>query len=127
MSFRLTKSGVYSSKCDCKMSTNELLKIAREFLKALRPQDMEAFESSSYGDVLQDVNDIQSQRELTKTMINMKRIHPFLTGMASLEKVFVVINFQQVSSVMACVWGSIRFLLKVIGSPNFEPRDNENG
>jgi hypothetical protein len=79
------------------MSTNELLKIAREFLETLRPQDMEVFESSSYGDVLQDVNGIQSQRELTRTMINMKRIHPFLTGMAGLEKVFVAINFQQVS------------------------------
>lgn len=101
------------------MSTNELLKIAREFLETLRPQDMEVFESSSYGDVLQDVNGIQSQRELTRTMINMKRIHPFLTGMAALEKVFVAINFQQVSNVMACVWGSIRFLLQVIGSLNF--------
>lgn len=102
-----------------KMSTNELLKIAREFLETLRPQDKEFFESSGYGDVLQDVNDVQSQRELTKTMINMKRIQPFLTGMAGLENVFVAINFQQVSSVMACVWGSIRFLLKVIGSSNF--------
>lgn len=95
------------------MSTNELLKTAREFLKALRPQDKDLFESSSYDDVLQDVNEIQSQRELTKTMINMKRIHPFLMGMAGLEKVFVAIKFQQASEVMACVWGSIRFLLKV--------------
>lgn len=97
-----------------KMSTNELLKIARDFLETLRPQDKESFESSSYDSVLQDVNDIQSQRELTRTMINMKRIHPFLIGMAGLEKVFVAIDFQQVSSVMACVWGSIRYLLKVI-------------
>lgn len=95
------------------MSTNELLRIAREFRKTLRPQDKEAFESSSYNDVLQDVNDIQSQRELTKTMINMKRIQPFLIGMVNLEKILVAIKFQQVSDVMACVWGSIRFLLKV--------------
>lgn len=95
------------------MSTNELLKIAREFRKTLRPQDKETFETSSYNDVLQDVNDIQSQRELTKTMINMKRIQPFLIGMVNLEKILVAIKFQQVSDVMACVWGSIRFLLKV--------------
>lgn len=98
------------------MSTNELLKIAREFLGTLRPQDKEFFESSSYSDVLQDVNDVQSQRELTRTMINMKRIHPFLIGMASLENILAAINFSQASNVMACVWGSIRFLLKVNGS-----------
>ncbi|KAL7924427.1 hypothetical protein ACQKWADRAFT_268946 [Trichoderma austrokoningii] len=105
------------------MSTNELLKIAREFLTALRPQDKETFESCSYNDVLQDINDIQSQRELTKTMINMKRIHLFLTGMASLEKVLAAINFQQVSMVMACVWGSIRFLLK---TTNLTDREIDN-
>jgi hypothetical protein len=98
------------------MSTNGLLKIAREFLNTLRPQDVELFESSSYDDVLRDVNDIQSQRELTKTMINMKRIHPFLIDMANLENVLVAIEFQQASHVMACVWGSVRFLLKVTGS-----------
>lgn len=95
------------------MSTNELLKIAREFRKALRPQDKDAFESSSHDDVLRDVNDIQSQRVLTRTMINMKRMEPFLMGMMNLEKVLVAIKFQQASDVMACVWGSIRFLLKV--------------
>ncbi|UKZ66311.1 uncharacterized protein TrAtP1_007486 [Trichoderma atroviride] len=105
------------------MSTNDILKIAREFSTTLRPQDKEFFESSSYGHVLQDVNDVQSQRELTKTMINMKRIHPFLTGMASLEKVFIAINFPQVSNVMACVWGSIRFLLK---ATNLNDREIDN-
>lgn len=110
-----------------KMSTNELLTIAREFLKTLRPLDKETFESSSYDDVLKDVNDIQSQRELTKKMINMKRIHPFLIGMASLEKVLVAIKFQQTSDVMACIWGSIRFFLKVMGSPASCSRNGEQG
>ncbi|PON27159.1 hypothetical protein TGAM01_v204108 [Trichoderma gamsii] len=105
------------------MSTNELLKIAREFLGTLRPQDKEFFESSSYSDVLQDVNDVQSQRELTRTMINMKRIHPFLIGMASLENILAAINFSQASNVMACVWGSIRFLLK---ATNLNDREIDN-
>ncbi|KAL6904141.1 hypothetical protein GGI43DRAFT_421611 [Trichoderma evansii] len=105
------------------MSTNELLMVATEFRKALRPQDKDAFESSSYDDVLQDVNDIQSQRELTKTMINMKRIEPFLTGMINLEKVLVAIKFEEALDSMACVWGSIRFLLK---TTNLSDREIDN-
>jgi hypothetical protein len=96
------------------MSTNELLTMARNFVKDdLRLQDKELFELSSYEDALKDINDIQSQREATKKMMNMKRMHPFLIGMANLEKVLVAIKFQQAPKVMACVWGSIRFLLKV--------------
>lgn len=79
----------------------------------LKPQDREFFESSSYEDVQQDINVIQSQQEITKTMMNMKRIHPFLTGMAHLEKVLTTIRFQHTAKVMAYVWGPVRFLLKV--------------
>ncbi|KAI1422036.1 hypothetical protein F5Y12DRAFT_800163 [Xylaria sp. FL1777] len=96
------------------MDMDELLVLAERFgaWDLLKPQDKEFFESSSYEDVQQDINVIQSQQEITKTMMNMKRIHPFLTGMAHLEKVLTTIRFQHTAKVMAYVWGPIRFLLK---------------
>ncbi|KAH8802967.1 hypothetical protein F5884DRAFT_803827 [Xylogone sp. PMI_703] len=96
------------------MDMNELLILAEDFSTSdfLKPQDREFFESSSYEDVLQDLNTIQSQRHTTKTMMNMKRISSFLTGMAHLEKVLTVIKFQHTARVMSYVWGPVRYLLK---------------
>ena len=79
----------------------------------LKPQDKKLFESSSYEDVQQDLNVIQSQRVMTETMMNMKRLQPFLTCMAHLEKVLYTIRFQHTAKVMGYVWGPVRFLLKV--------------
>ena len=97
------------------MDMDELLVLAENFgtWDLLKSQDKELFESSRYADVQQDINVIQSQREITKTMMNMKRIHPFLTGMAHLEKVLATIRFQHTTKVMAYVWGPVRFFLKV--------------
>ncbi|RYO92418.1 hypothetical protein DL766_000388 [Monosporascus sp. MC13-8B] len=96
------------------MDMDELLMLAEKFetWDRLKPQDKDFFESSSYEDVQQDINVIQSHQEITKTMMNMKRIHPFLTGMAHLEKVLTTIRFQHTAKVMAYVWGPVRFLLK---------------
>ncbi|UKZ54067.1 hypothetical protein TrVGV298_007872 [Trichoderma virens] len=46
-------------------------------------------------------------------MMNMKRIHSFLTGMAHFENVLIKIEFQHVTKVMACVWGPLRYLLEL--------------
>lgn len=96
------------------MDADALLNILKKFAtEDLKSEDKEVFEVSSYELVLHDINDIQSRREQTKKLINMKRIHPFLSGMAQLEKVFGTIELQHGSKLMAHVWGSIRFLLKV--------------
>jgi hypothetical protein len=97
------------------MDLDELLVLAENFGKwdLLKPQDKDFFETSSYKDVLGDINAIQSQREITKTMMNMTRIRPFLNGMAHLEKALTTIRFQHTAKVMAYVWGPVRFLLKV--------------
>lgn len=102
------------------MDTNELLSIANKFLaEDIKPYEKELFQSSSYENVSEYIGSIQSIRESTKNMINMKRIHPFLTGMEHLEKVLVTIGFQHVAKVMACVWGPVRFLLEVIRTQYF--------
>jgi len=97
------------------MDMDELLVLAENFgtWDLLKSQDKELFDSSGYEDVQQDMNVIQSQREITMTMMNMKRLHPFLTGMAHLEKVLAAIRFQHTAKVMAYVWGPVRFFLKV--------------
>ncbi|UKZ79855.1 hypothetical protein TrVFT333_007618 [Trichoderma virens FT-333] len=94
------------------MDENELLPIIDKFLSDTNTSERELFQSSSYDDVLQDINTIQSIRESTKNMMNMKRIHSFLTGMAHFEKVLIKIEFQHVTKVMACVWGPLRYLLE---------------
>ncbi|KAH7110714.1 hypothetical protein EDB81DRAFT_831516 [Dactylonectria macrodidyma] len=96
------------------MDMDELLVLAEHFetWDLLKSQDKEFFASSSYENVHQDINVIQSQREITKTMMNMKRIQSFLAGMAHLEKVLAAIGFQHTAKVMAYVWGPVRFLLK---------------
>ena len=101
------------------MDMGELLALAENFetWDLLKSQDKEFFESSSYEAVQQDINAIQSQREITKTMMNMNRIHPFLAGMAHLEKVLATIRFQQTEKVMTYVWGPVRYLLKVHACP----------
>ncbi|KAK4043437.1 hypothetical protein C8A01DRAFT_43566 [Parachaetomium inaequale] len=97
------------------MDLDELLDLAETFetWDHLKFQDKELFESSSYEAVQQDLNVIQSQRQTTRTMMNMKRIHSFLTGMAHLEKVLAAIRFQHSAKAMAYVWGPVRFLLKL--------------
>ncbi|KAI0592764.1 hypothetical protein F4775DRAFT_580879 [Biscogniauxia sp. FL1348] len=107
------------------MGMDELLSLVEKFETwgILKPQDKEFFESSSYRDVQQDINTIQSQQEISKTMMNMKRIQPFLTGMAHFEKVLITIRFQHTAKVMAYVWGLVRFLLKTT-SPTERTFDN---
>lgn len=82
-------------------------------------EQKELFQSSSYDEVLQDINNIQSRRESTKNMMNMKRVELFLTGMEHFEKVMVKLKLDQqhVVKLMGCVWGPIRFLLKVYMNP----------
>jgi len=101
------------------MELDELLVLADDFRTwdHLKSQDKEFFESSTYEGVQQDLNVIQSQRQTTRTMMNMKRIHSFLTGMEHLEKVLSALRFQHPAKVMAYVWGPVRFLLKVRACP----------
>ncbi|KAH6632300.1 hypothetical protein F5144DRAFT_603045 [Chaetomium tenue] len=96
------------------MDVDELLGLAETFetWDFLKFRDKDIFESSSYDAVQQNLNVIQLQRQTTRTMMNMKRIHCFLAGMVHLEKVLAAIRFEHSSKVMAYIWGPVRFLLK---------------
>ncbi|KAK4085083.1 uncharacterized protein Triagg1_73 [Trichoderma aggressivum f. europaeum] len=97
------------------MDPNEMLAIVDKFIaEDTNPTEKELFQSSSHDDVLHDINDIQSFRESTKNMMNMKRIESFLTGMEHFEKVMIKLKLdpQHVVKLMACVWGPVRFLLE---------------
>lgn len=105
---------------DKTMGLNEMLAIVDKFIaEDTNPSEKDLFRSSSHDEVLQDINDIQSMRESTKNMMNMKRIQSFLTGMEHFEKVMIKLKLdpQHVVKLMACVWGPTRFLLEVYMSP----------
>lgn len=92
-----------------------MLVIVDKFIAEVTNTDQkEQFESSSYDQVLQVINKIQSIRESTKNMMNMKRIHLFLTGMEHFEKVMIKLKLDQqhVVKLMGCVWGPTQFLLE---------------
>ncbi|KAL6799958.1 hypothetical protein J3E68DRAFT_448367 [Trichoderma sp. SZMC 28012] len=96
------------------MDPNEMLGIVDKFIaEVTNTKQKEQFGSSSYDEVLQIINKIQSRRESTKTMMNMKRIHLFLTGMEHFEKVLIKLKLDQqhVVKLMGCVWGPTQFLL----------------
>jgi len=106
------------------MSLDDLLAAAEDFAAwdLLKAQDKDLFESSGYENVLEDINVIQSKRESTMKMMNMRRIQPFLTGMAHFEKVLRTLAFPHTAMVMAYVWGPVRYLLKVRSSfPSIPP------
>ena len=91
-----------------------LLGIVGKFLdEVTKPYEKELFQSTTNEDVLEYINSIQSIRESTRNMINMKRIKPFLTGMEHFEKVLTALEVEHVVKIMACVWGPLRFLLEV--------------
>lgn len=96
------------------MDSKELLNIVNAFLeKVPKPSDKDLFEVTTYEDVREYISSIQSIRESTRNMINMKRIQPFLTGMEQFEKVLVALQCGHVAKIMACIWGPLRFLLEV--------------
>lgn len=83
------------------------------------PSDKVPFQSTGYDEVLVSINNIQSRRESTNSMMNIKRIELFLTGMEHFEKVMIKLKLDQqhVVKLMACVWGPTRFLLEVYMNP----------
>ena len=97
------------------MDLDELVRIAEGFetWAVLKPRDKVSFASSSREDVIQELGVIQAQRDMTKTMMDMTRIQPFLTGIHHLEKVLNALGFQHTAKVMSYVWGPVRYLVKV--------------
>lgn len=94
-----------------------LIALADEFHNwdALKPEHRHELMSSCCEDVKHEIIGIQSIQVETKTMMNMKRIQRFLTSMEHFEKVMIALNLTDTPRIMACVWGPMRYLLKVNG------------
>ena len=97
------------------MELDELLSVAQEFGASglVKPADRESFESSHRQSVDYELSVIQARQEMTRTMMAMTRIKPFLTGMTHFEKTLNALGFEDTAKVMAYVWGPVRYLLEV--------------
>lgn len=94
-----------------KMGNLDLL--VEKFEAMLRPSDKQIFQSGSFEDVQRELFVIQSQRDKTKSMMNMNRIRDFLNRMEELKEYLELAEAGEAGQAMAYIWGSVRFLLKV--------------
>jgi hypothetical protein len=93
---------------------NLLYELADEFRRSLKAHHEEEFENTTIGDMRKEIHDIQLLRDKTNNMMDMNRLRMFLGGMEELEKVLLRLEFPGTTGVMSIVWGSVRFLLRVI-------------
>ncbi|KAH7480752.1 hypothetical protein FOMA001_g8712 [Fusarium oxysporum f. sp. matthiolae] len=93
---------------------NLLYELADEFRRSLKAHHEEEFENTTIGDMRKEIHDIQLLRDKTNNMMDMNRLRMFLGGMEELEKVLLRLQFPGTTGVMSIVWGSVRFLLRVI-------------
>lgn len=93
---------------------NRLYELADEFRRSLKAHHEEEFENTTIGDMRKEIHDIQLLRDKTNNMMDMNRLRMFLGGMEELEKVLLYLEFPGTKGVMSIVWGSVRFLLRVI-------------
>ncbi|KAH0436031.1 hypothetical protein CcaCcLH18_04564 [Colletotrichum camelliae] len=91
---------------------DSLVEAAQKFKAILNTKDAEEFETSTKELVDKELNTLQTQQQATKNLMNMKRLQRFLDGMAGLQTVLKKLDFQEVDSVMACIWGPMRFFFK---------------
>lgn len=93
---------------------DRLYELAEGFRRSLRPHHEEEFENTTDGDMRKGILDIQLLRDKTNNMMDMNRLRMFLDGMEELEKVLLQLKFPGTRGVMSMVWGSVKFLLRVI-------------
>ncbi|KAF4951750.1 hypothetical protein FSARC_12821 [Fusarium sarcochroum] len=91
---------------------NRLYEITDEFRRSLKTHDEEQFENTTHADMCREIDHIQLQRVETHNMMNMNRLRMFLKGMHELSETLFSLEFPGARSVMAIVWGSVKFLLK---------------
>ncbi|KAI9858937.1 MAG: hypothetical protein M1813_007239 [Trichoglossum hirsutum] len=82
----------------------------RSFKTRLTQKEREDFQFATLEDVRKVIARIQNEQEGTKAMMNMSRIQSFLEAMEQFGKVIEV--FLNASSLVAFVWGPMKFLLQ---------------
>ncbi|KAF8429162.1 hypothetical protein EV426DRAFT_210872 [Tirmania nivea] len=83
----------------------------REFKKQLPAKDLAYFEAVGLQDVEETIKKIELEQRAKRRMQNLTRIQPFLQVIAQYGKVIEV--FLNASTLIAFVWGPIKFLLNV--------------
>lgn len=81
------------------------------FRNKLTAEQMTAFRTTDYQSLLAEISRIQAMQESSNTLMNLRRIQPFLEAMDQFGKVVDV--FLNTSDVLAFIWGPIKFLLLV--------------
>ncbi|TQN64264.1 C2H2 finger domain transcription factor crzA, partial [Colletotrichum shisoi] len=92
---------------------NALTQSVDEFKALLDTNHVWDFEKATSRDVYWDLQAIQFQRQEKRTMMNLGRIQMFLDGMDGLQDALEELEPSKAASIMAYVWGPMRFLLKV--------------
>ncbi|KAL0931445.1 zinc finger protein [Colletotrichum truncatum] len=89
-----------------------LIDAADKFKAILNTNDAKDFAASREELVLSDLKLMQQKQQQTRTLVNLNRLHMFLNGMRSLQTVLTELGFEHVKSVMACIWGPMRYLFQ---------------
>lgn len=95
---------------------DRLVALAETFGGNLKSADQEKFAPITFEDMKGAIGEIQSAQQRHRAMMNMNRLHLFLVGMEELQDVLTELKFAETGTVMAHVWGSVRFLLEVLHS-----------
>ena len=82
-----------------------------DFTTRLTPKEQNDFQLTTFDDVRREIARIQTEQENSKTMRNMVRIQSFLEAMDQFGEIVEV--FLNTSSLLAFVWGPMKFILKV--------------
>lgn len=92
---------------------DELNEEAERFKNMLTGSDQDQFAATKLDDMSEELLFIQSQRDATKEMMSMNRLQLFMDNMTDFGDTLIDLDFPEAKQVMAYVWGSVRYLLKV--------------
>jgi tetratricopeptide (TPR) repeat protein len=80
------------------------------FKKSLSPKEKSEFGGTTFNDLQDAVRTIQNRQSSTKKLQSMRRLEGFLEAMKEYDKVIQV--FVNTSTMLAFVWGPMKFLLQ---------------
>lgn len=86
-------------------------RVLTKFSSRLTKEEVDKFKFTDLKDVQQTIVDIQEQQARRKGMRNLTRVLAFVEAMDQFGKVVEV--FVNTSTILAFVWGPIKFLLLV--------------
>ncbi|KAF6793040.1 zinc finger protein [Colletotrichum sojae] len=89
-----------------------LEKAAASFKALLNANHVDEFERATSRSVCADLNSMQARQLELRALVNLKRVQMFLDGMNALQTVLGNLGVENVSGIMACIWGPMGFFFK---------------